>query len=167
MKFESPESEEKYKLIERAFANDAEHKLIDWPFKIYGKADASIWAAVDEDDYLYFRQWLWSYAKTPRGKIYIKRSSGNAIITRDGETIGRMRGKQQTIYLHRAIMKRSGVLPPTPEHKIVDHRNGNSLDCRKRSNLRWATYAMNSVNLHGSHPAELGETVEIDECIPF
>lgn len=140
---------ETYERMWRAFSRNPRTKLLDTPFRIYGKADASIWAAVDEDDYNFFSQWLWSYSMSPGGKLYIKRSQGSGAIRRvvDGkmQVVGYQRGVGKTIYLHREIMIRSGVLPPTPEHKIVDHEDGNSLNAQK-INLRWATIGMNNRN---------------------
>ena len=52
------------------------------------------------------------------------------------------------MWLHKEVLKRTGVLPPTPLHRIGDHKNGNRLDNR-RDNLRWATPQMNAMNTHG------------------
>jgi hypothetical protein len=62
----------------------------------------------------------------------------------------------RTFYLHVEIHKRTGVPPPSAAHIIVDHRDGDSFNCR-RSNLRWATYSMNSMNTFGRIPHDLIE----------
>lgn len=49
-------------------------------------------------------------------------------------------GKKQTLRLHRVIMD-------CPDGKVVDHLNGNKLDCRKK-NLRICTQKENSNNRH-------------------
>ena len=51
-------------------------------------------------------------------------------------------GKKQTIRMHRVIMN-------CPEGKVVDHLNGNRLDCRK-ANMRICTQAENARNHHGT-----------------
>jgi hypothetical protein len=155
---------ETYERMWRAFSRNPRTKLLDTPFRIYGKSDASIWAAVDEDDYRYFSQWLWSYSMSPGGKIYVKRNSGSGTIQKriDGKrvTVAYRRGSGRTLYLHREIMIRSGVLPPTPEHKIVDHEDGNSLNAQK-INLRWATIGMNNRNKFGLTALERLENPEL------
>lgn len=57
-------------------------------------------------------------------------------------------GPNGLIWLHKEVLKRAFVLPPSPLHRIGDHRNGNRLDDR-RSNLRWATPQMNARNIFG------------------
>lgn len=55
---------------------------------------------------------------------------------------GSFGGKKQTIRMHRVIMN-------CPEGKVVDHLNGNRLDCRK-ANMRICTQAENARNHHGT-----------------
>ncbi len=114
---------------------DEEHE-----YRIYGDDRASIWAVVDEEDYQWAIQWLWS-PKWSRGgrKVYLRRVGHEG--TRQSRT-------QRTIWLHTEIMKRTGIEPPSPLHTLVDHRDGNSLNCR-RNNLRWATVGMNARNRNG------------------
>ena len=52
------------------------------------------------------------------------------------------------VFLHKEILRRAFVLPPSPLHHIGDHRNGKTLDNR-RGNLRWATKSMNARNRFG------------------
>jgi hypothetical protein len=107
-------------------------------------------AVVDREDYDHFARWLWS-AKPSRGlrKWYAFRSQRPVV---NGVT------RSPSVYLHVEILRRSGVKPPSPLHTIADHRNGNSLDCRK-SNLRWATHSMNRRNLYGQEGYDLVEDV--------
>ena len=131
---------EVYERMWRAFARNPKTELIDTPYRIYGKADASLWAAVDEVDYHFFIEWLWSYSMSPGGKLYIKRNTSGSAAYKNGH---RIRGVQQSVYLHIEIMKRKGELPPSPAHKIVNHDDGNSLNCT-RENLHWATIGENN-----------------------
>lgn len=115
----------------------------NWPlynagheWRIYANARASVWSIVDEDDYLFFNGHLW-HALNTKGKSYLARSIGP-------------RHARNLLYLHREIMKRSGVIPPSNYHVLVDHINGNSMDNRKE-NLRWATVLENNRNVFGSY----------------
>lgn len=108
-------------------------------FRIYGDNRAKLWAVVDEEDYHFFIKWLWNPKICRYGKIYLRRTHYF------GEGRG---GRQVTFYLHIEIMKRTGILQPSPLHNIVDHRNGHELDCRRR-NLRWATPRMNGHKMIG------------------
>lgn len=103
---------------------------------------------VDQEDYDYFSRWLWS-PKLSRGgwKCYAFRSQ---TLRADGKRRG------ISLYLHVEIMRHSGILPDSARHTVVDHRNGDSLDCTRR-NLRWATPSMNRLNLHGRTPRDLLE----------
>lgn len=131
-----------YDLICRSWDRPGVSELMhDWPHKIYGRSDASIWAIVDEEDVEWARQWLWSYAMSPRGKIYVMRRTGGTRIMSGGEVIARK--KYTSIYLHREIIKRAGKVPLDEEHCIVDHGDTNSLNCR-RGNLEYVTIGENN-----------------------
>jgi len=107
--------------------------------RIYGDDRAQTWHVVDEEDYFYLLQWTWSpkFTNCRQGKYYLRRSQrlGSAVLT---------------VYLHIEVMRRSGVIPPSSAHILVDHRNGDSTICR-RGNLRWATSKLNRQNRYGSH----------------
>lgn len=109
--------------------------------RVYADDRASLWAVVDDVDYQWAIQWLWN-PKASHGTFYLKRNVGTA---------------RTPLYLHVAIMNRV-CPPPSIQHRKVDHRNGNTLDCR-RHNLRWATDAMNARNIKGCSPYDLDEIV--------
>lgn len=58
--------------------------------------------------------------------------------TQDGKKYAQTRIDGKHIYLHRFIMK-------APPKTFVDHRNGNTLDCRKE-NMRFASRSQNAAN---------------------
>lgn len=103
-------------------------------------------AILDYEDYVHFSKWNW-HSKLSKGgkKIYFCRTVWTAMHGRSNTT---------SLYLHKAIYERSGIKPPSFEYSIVDHRDGNSLDCRK-ANLRWATPSMNRRNINGQYSHEL------------
>lgn len=113
--------------------------------RIYGDDMAQIYAVVDEEDYQHCLQWLWS-PKWSRGgrKFYLRR------LLSKGEWRERTR---HTRFLHTEIMLRKGDVPPCLRHNLIDHLDGDSMNCR-RSNLRWATGSMNRVNIFGKHADE-------------
>ena len=97
---------------------------------------------VDYVDYIWATRWLWDI-KFPKRKDHRKRMAYCYRNTGGGT---REQGTRWNVslYLHIEIMRRSGLLPPTPEHTLVDHIDGDTFNCQ-RFNLQWATYAMNRV----------------------
>lgn len=97
-------------------------------------------ALVDARDYEAFSSYRWSLHSDGRGKVYARR-----IETREG--------RRHRIYLHREVMARV-CPPPSPAHFLVDHMDGNGLDCRRHM-IRWATPSENRQNLHGFYWKQL------------
>jgi hypothetical protein len=102
---------------------------------------ANAYALVSEEDAVWLRQWLWHKTKERHGRIYARRTI-------------KVNGRSRSIYMHREIMIRSGIVPPSSDHFLVDHINGDGLDNR-RSNLRWATASDNSLNINGYYWRQL------------
>ncbi len=106
--------------------------------RIYGDDRAEVWCEVSEEDYHWAIKWRWHvnhpHAKRNGQKKYFCRQQSN--------------GKRYMpkLYLHIEIMKRTGIEPPSPEHKLVDHIDGNEWNNR-RDNLEWATVIMNRRNI--------------------
>lgn len=93
----------------------------------------NVCCVLDPEDYAHFRKWKWQVTLNSRGnKAYATRmtSSGS-------------RGSNVKIYLHKAVLERSGKKPPTAKHIIGDHQDGDSLNNR-RDNLEWATVSENN-----------------------
>lgn len=99
--------------------------------------DVDTYAVVDEEDYFFLSRWLWCAKRDRCGKIYMRRAIGH---NRNG-----VRLRTHTLYLHQAVMERKGTLPLSKKHTIIDHRDGDSLNCR-RENLRWVTSRENNIH---------------------
>jgi len=112
---------------------------------IYLDDTGELFVIVDEIDYAWAVQWRWRpmFSKD-RGFSHHKRK---AYATRSSR-IGGRGGRNVTLFLHKLILQRTGVMPPTARHIIGDHLNGNSLDCR-RCNLIWETPSGNRENYNG------------------
>lgn len=110
--------------------------VLDYPPRnIWLNAELTLAALVDPEDYDFFSRWRWFAKPNSRGlKFYAFR----------GTSIAGVRGV--SLYLHVEILKRFKPERPSPRHTQGDHRNGDSLDCR-RLNLRWATPSENRLNL--------------------
>lgn len=88
---------------------------------------------LDWEDYQWAIQWRWGAVPNRQGTAYyVSRPT-------------RVKGKPVRIYLHKEVLKRSGLKPRTRHHKIGDHKDGDTLN-NTRDNLRWATGSMNSRN---------------------
>lgn len=120
--------------------------------RIYLNDHLEPFVSLDYEDYLWACKWRWSI-KHSRGEnlIYAYRTLTEGSI-KDGTR------RKRSLYLHVEIMKRSGILPPSEKHTIVDHRDSNTLNCRRR-NLRWATPSMNAKNRNGRCPQDLFEEI--------
>lgn len=110
------------------------------PFKtIWLKPEANLFCVVDVEDYDWAMQWVWF--PTPN-------STGNKFYATRNTRLDGRHGKQTKIFLHKEILARKGETPPTRRHVIGDHKDGESLNNRRR-NLRWATPSQNGKNRYG------------------
>lgn len=113
----------------------------DYEYRIYHDWTLERYAIIDEEDYSWAARWLWNPIWWNR-KQYLRRASS--------VWSGGKRLRVVTYYLHIEIMKRTGIEPPSPNHVLVDHRDGDTMNCR-RSNLRWVTDAQNRKNYKGRY----------------
>jgi len=102
---------------------------------IFGDDDGLIRARVDREDYWHFCRWRWGVKYDKRGrKPYLYRTvSGSAT------------EPKRSLYLHVAIQERAQPERPSELHTIVDHKNGDTLECRKE-NLTYVTPSQNCKN---------------------
>jgi hypothetical protein len=109
------------------------------PRRIYLDDKGELFCLVDEEDYQWALQWLWSATPNSTGRKFYA--------TRSTRLSGRA-GPQTKIFMHKEILHRARKPQPTEKHTIGDHQDGDSLhNCR--SNLEWATHQSNSKNRHG------------------
>lgn len=91
---------------------------------------------VSWEDYYWALSWKWAVVYNSTGKkAYASRST----------RLHGAKGKQTRVYLHKEIMKRTGLKAKGKEYTIADHLDGDSLN-NTRENLRWANKAMNARN---------------------
>lgn len=97
---------------------------------------------VDKEDYAWAVRHKWQ-AKPSR-----KRANGKLKLYACRASV-REKGRRRSIYLHKEICHRAHGPPPSPAHKVADHKFSDTLDCR-RASLRWATLSENRRNIEGS-----------------
>lgn len=114
------------------------------PCRIYADDSLELYALVSPEDYPWACQHVWSAIRRPGRQVYMRRSVEPAT-TRCPTSGIVIRGVQTTVYLHVEVLKRTGRVPPTPKHVLVDHVDIDSLNCQ-RHNVRWATLSMNRRN---------------------
>lgn len=104
---------------------------------IYLDRGCEIYCVVDLQDYEFAMQWKWKPIKSKGTKLkyYAFRTS-------------RWEGRHVAYFLHKLICFRANGLPPTRDHLIGDHQDGDSLNNR-RINLNWATQSQNRLNREG------------------
>lgn len=104
---------------------------------IYLNDTGELWCVVLIMDYDWAQQWKWKpvWSRGRSDKCYARRSTW-------------FNGRRVDLWLHKEICLRHRGLPPTYEHTIGDHEDGDSLNDR-RGNLDWATKSMNRNNRHG------------------
>lgn len=106
------------------------------PIFLGGSTD--LYCIVDLEDFEWARQWKWKPIRS-RGKaekVYAFRTT---------RTAG---GRHVNRWLHKEVLLRAMGLPPSRDHVIGDHLDGQSLNDR-RPNLRWATVSQNNRNIGG------------------
>lgn len=89
------------------------------------------YVAIIDDEDAYLAEFKWQAAISKGGLVYATRSTPRGAL-----------GRQGAVKLHREVL---GLKPGDP---LVDHRDGDGLNCR-RSNLRVSTYAENGRNRAG------------------
>lgn len=103
--------------------------------------ESELFCVVDAVDYAWASRNLWRPKWDRHGrKAYATRS----LDVRRNER----RVLSVTLYLHKQVCLLEHGPPPSRRHTIGDHKDGNSLNCR-RSNMRWATPRMNRQNVDG------------------
>jgi hypothetical protein len=104
------------------------------PRRIYLDKNCEVFALVSPEDYEWATQWRWGWVwDRTKTKRYARRTPRGA------------GGVSQTIWLHKAVLNRSGKVQLTEAHTIGDHQDGESLN-DQRSNLEWATVSQNRRN---------------------
>lgn len=129
--------------------NALEPEIVAWEkahARVYLDPGGYRYVILDGIDYQWATQWRWCAKKDHTGSVYARRAVG---VNKDGARL-----LTYSLYLHvelkRRLMDELGERPPSSKHTLVDHRNGNTSDNR-RKNLRWATPGMNIRNRRGRY----------------
>lgn len=104
------------------------------------------YAILDREDYEWARaigSGLWCHTY---GSGDINPETG--VIDRPANIYARKTVSGRTLFLHREITRRA-YGAPTLLNAVSDHKNGNTLDNRRR-NLHWVTRSFNAINIAGS-----------------
>jgi hypothetical protein len=125
--------------------------MADWrdcPNRIWLDVANDIYVVVSDEDYQWALQWKWQITwDRHKRKVYATRS------TQEG---GYRRIKY---YMHKEILARKDILPPTKKHTMGDHGDGESRNCQ-RYNLSWATPSMNRKTARAPAPKIKTQPIE-------
>jgi hypothetical protein len=68
------------------------------------------------------------------------------------------------VFLHVAVMRLSGILPPSKKHKLVNHIDGKEWNCQLY-NLEWATHVKNRHTANGVNRLNKGPHHDEEEAV--
>lgn len=98
-----------------------------------------------DSDMAHLADYSWSLHETKPGQYYARRLVGNS------------RKKSACVYLHHEVIGKP------PKGHVVDHINGDKLDCRKE-NLRVVTYSQNNQNMRSGGGSSQYKGVSLEKA---